>query len=229
LSELLDISNGCKPYQAGYGRNSANQKLTSQEVKDRIYHVKEKVSSEYFPELKGKHIQPYYTKETKDFIKWGAWLMSPKDSKYFFQDKILVRQIIGEKFICTIDRSNSIADQSLYMAIPYDNVIISLEAFLGVLNSTLYGFFFRKFYSEEDDLFPKIKVNELKRLPYKMPDKTIEIRIESRVQQILQLKKENPDADTTSLVAEIDQLVYELYGLTEEEIGIVQDNINLKI
>ena len=34
-------------------------------------------------------------------------------------------------------------------------------------NSKLYGFYFRKFYSEEDDLFPKIKVNELKKLPVK--------------------------------------------------------------
>ena len=41
----------------------------------------------------------------------------------------------------------------------------SLEFYTSLLNSKLYGFFFRKFYSEEDDLFPKIKVNELKNLP----------------------------------------------------------------
>lgn len=32
-------------------------------------------------------------------------------------------------------------------------------------------------------------------------------------------------AGTTALEAEIDQLVYELYGLTEEEIGIVESSI----
>ena len=42
-----------------------------------------------------------------------------------------------------------------------------LEFYTGLLNSKLYGFYFRKFYSEEDDLFPKIKVNELKNLPIK--------------------------------------------------------------
>ena len=39
---------------------------------------------------------------------------------------------------------------------------------------------------------------------------------------ILTAKKANPQADTTALETEIDQMVYELYGLTEEEIAIVE-------
>ncbi|MCB8761337.1 class I SAM-dependent DNA methyltransferase [Planktothrix agardhii] len=44
----------------------------------------------------------------------------------------------------------------------------------------------------------------------------------SLVDQILTAKKSNPNADTTILEQQIDQLVYELYGLTEEEIKIVE-------
>ena len=33
-----------------------------------------------------------------------------------------------------------------------------------------------------------------------------------------------PKADTTHLETEIDQLVYKLYGLTEEEISIVESS-----
>jgi hypothetical protein len=44
----------------------------------------------------------------------------------------------------------------------------------------------------------------------------------SLVDQILTTKKSNPNADTTILEQQIDQLVYELYGLTEEEIKIVE-------
>ena len=43
------------------------------------------------------------------------------------------------------------------------------------------------------------------------------------VTQILTLKKDNPLADTTALEAEIDQLVYSLYGLTEDEIALVEN------
>jgi hypothetical protein len=42
------------------------------------------------------------------------------------------------------------------------------------------------------------------------------------VDQILSTKKTDPNADTSSLENEIDQLVYELYGLTEDEINIIK-------
>jgi len=224
LSDFLDISNGCKPYQAGYGKNLLNEKLTKEDVKQRIYHAKHKVSEEFYLELKGKHVQPYFIKLSTDYINWGSWLMSPKESKYFFQKKILIRQIIGKKFICAIDESNSIADQSIYVGIKIKHVKISLETILGILNSTLYGFFFRKFYSEEDDLFPKIKVNELKRLPFKSIDRIIAERIEDKVNKILVLKKENPETVVSGLELEIDALVYQLYNLNQEEIEVITNS-----
>jgi hypothetical protein len=46
----------------------------------------------------------------------------------------------------------------------------------------------------------------------------------SLVDQILSGKKENPQADTGTPEREIDRLVYELYGLTNEEIRIVEGN-----
>jgi len=36
------------------------------------------------------------------------------------------------------------------------------------------------------------------------------------------MKKSDPTADTSSLENEIDQMVYQLYGLTEEEINIIE-------
>jgi hypothetical protein len=42
------------------------------------------------------------------------------------------------------------------------------------------------------------------------------------VDQILTAKKSNPKADTSELEKEIDKIVYELYGLSEEEIRIIE-------
>ena len=42
------------------------------------------------------------------------------------------------------------------------------------------------------------------------------------VTQVLDYKKLNPSADTDSIEYEIDQHVYSLYGLTPEEIAIVE-------
>jgi len=46
--------------------------------------------------------------------------------------------------------------------------------------------------------------------------------ITSLVDQIITSKKSDPKADTTALETEIDQLVYQLYELTEEEIKIIE-------
>lgn len=43
------------------------------------------------------------------------------------------------------------------------------------------------------------------------------------VNEILTLKKQNPQADTVELENQIDALVYQLYELTEEEIKIIEN------
>ena len=45
------------------------------------------------------------------------------------------------------------------------------------------------------------------------------------VDSIMTAKAADPSADTNKLEAEIDQLVYALYGLTEEEIAVVESHI----
>jgi len=47
-------------------------------------------------------------------------------------------------------------------------------------------------------------------------------QVESMVEAILSAKKENHAADTSAWEKEIDSLVYKLYGLTDEEIKIVE-------
>ena len=93
---------------------------------------------------------------------------------------------------------------------------------LGLFNSKLMNFFFGKFSTnsnvngyEVDELPLILSVSLEKQAP-----------IIALVDRILAAKKEDPNADTSALEAEIDQLVYKLYGLTEEEIAIVEGRGN---
>lgn len=70
----------------------------------------------------------------------------------------------------------------------------------------------------------KLDYNKMKDVPIKVPSKKQESQITELVDQILTKKKSNPEADITVEEKEIDKLVYELYGLTEEEIKIVEGN-----
>lgn len=169
LSDKLDISNGFKPYQVGYGLNLKNEPLNDDDVKNRIFHFNTNANGIYKKEIKGKGIGRYNFIWEESYINWGKWLMSPKSSHYFEQPKILLRQVISNYLFAFLDNEKYYADQSLYVCTKYkEKQKENLEFYLCLLNSKLIGFYFRKFYSEEDDLFPKIKVNELKNIP--VPD-----------------------------------------------------------
>jgi hypothetical protein len=46
--------------------------------------------------------------------------------------------------------------------------------------------------------------------------------IEAKVAEIISIKAKNKEIDTTYLENQIDQLVYQLYNLTDEEIKIIE-------
>jgi hypothetical protein len=67
-----------------------------------------------------------------------------------------------------------------------------------------------------------ISVQALEPILVHYPNEKEEKSIVALFNRIIEAKKRNPEADTTALECEIDNLVYELYGLTEEEIAIVE-------
>lgn len=105
--------------------------------------------------------------------------------------------------------------------------IISLndKALLGVLNSKIMSFFF-------ETVLPKLRGDYfepsfvyMKEFPVPFENSSDQKEITELVEKILKARKKNPKADTTELEEEIDQLVYELYRLSEEEIGVVEGSI----
>jgi adenine-specific DNA-methyltransferase len=61
-----------------------------------------------------------------------------------------------------------------------------------------------------------------KQFPIPTATSAQQLEIDALVGKILALKKEDPEADVSDIEAIIDRMVYELYGLTEEEIKIVE-------
>jgi hypothetical protein len=57
-------------------------------------------------------------------------------------------------------------------------------------------------------------------IPYVPPEK--QAPIVALVERILAEKKSHQTADISPLEAEIDRLVYQLYGLTDDEIAVVE-------
>ena len=66
--------------------------------------------------------------------------------------------------------------------------------------------------------------NPLSQIPIKGCSSVVQETIIKLVDKILSAKRSNPSADTSALEYEIDRLVYQLYGLTDEEIKIVEQS-----
>ena len=101
---------------------------------------------------------------------------------------------------------------------------LSLKFITSILNSNLITYYFSKFLSTDtlQGTYSSIYPDDLRQIPIKRGFQQ-EKNIIAKVDQILSLKKDNPEADTSALEREIDTLVYQLYNLTDEEIAIVEE------
>lgn len=92
-----------------------------------------------------------------------------------------------------------------------------------MLNSKLMQNIWKEIYPEQKDVFPRLKKEQLVEIPIPIVSFEQQKQITEIVDQILVEKRKNPNADTSESEREIDRLVYKLYNLTDEEIGVIDD------
>jgi hypothetical protein len=175
----------------------------------------------------GKNIERFIVKYDNIFCYYnrheakcgGCW----DEKVHFSSPKILVRQI-GAYPIAGMDLDGNPVLNTAFM-ITLTNAELSIFSLLGIINSNLMKYYWKSRFMDSRKQFPKIKGTYLEKLPIKKTSVAIHKRIHDLVNQILNIKQSDPASDTSTLEAEIDRLVYELYGLTEEEIKIVEDSV----
>ncbi|RYH74082.1 hypothetical protein EVU94_08810 [Flavobacteriaceae bacterium 144Ye] len=142
----------------------------------------------------------------------------------FNQKKIINAEISPENRF-TIDNEGFLGNTKTFSTVLIDSWINDYEYVLGLLNSSTLTFYHKMKSVPKAGGFFEYKTQFLNDYPiFKSEDKAIKLSITKNVTQILSLKKDNPEADTTTLEAEIDTLVYKLYNLTDEEISIVENS-----
>jgi len=140
--------------------------------------------------------------------------------------KIVYRQT-SKKLIGALDVEELYIDKTVHLIVNREEFNFDLKYTLALFNSQLLNYFFQSFKEEDGRAFAQVKTVDIKNLPLKLVDKDKQNFFVELVDQILTAKKSDPSADTTALEIEIDQLVYQLYGLTEEEIKIVEGETDL--
>ena len=137
----------------------------------------------------------------------------------FEKTKIIVPAIVNRASYAIDKRGHYSNDKTSIISV--DDLYL-----FGLINSKAIDFLITQISSTKRGGYYEYKPMYVGQLPIH-PNPTPEIRgqINENVEQILVLKQSSSNTDTTALEAEIDQLVYELYGLTEEEIAIVEEAV----
>ena len=215
LGDIFEITRGVNPYDKYRGQSPDI-------ISKKAYHADFKKDETFLPELRGRHVNTFVHKwDNKHYISYGSWLAAPRDPKFFTGSRILLREIISKRFICTKISEDFIIDRSLYIAKPISNDL-NLDLVLGILVSKLLIWLFRNEKNEFDDLFPKIRLEEFKNLPIPKDYNSYK-NLGKIVNEILDQKRQNPEVDVSIQEANIDKLVYKLFDLTEEEIQIIEN------
>ncbi len=164
--------------------------------------------------------------ENLKYVNYSKIKEGPKQPEAFDGKKIFVRRIVNRqlRIMATITQSSFAVKKDIYLFFPIDESIIYSVA--AVINSKLISFLLTKGSSSaRKDDFTQITLSDIRKIGIPSISDKVSKSLEEYVTRILDHKKADPEADTSAMEAEIDRLVYELYGLTEEEIKIVEESV----
>lgn len=178
-------------------------------------------------------IKPYFF----EFKKENITGRTTDKEKLGTKEKVLLRKT-GYPIIATYDESGIYPEQSLYF-IFNNRISNSLKYFSSLINSNLFQFVYINKLVTNKDSTPQLKKVDLDKFPVYVCDlknqdeKNKHEEIIKNVNLLLQLNEEIKETKLQSRIEQIqtridhceekiNQIVYQLYGLTTEEIKIVE-------
>ena len=215
FSDYYTIYNGVKPFEKGKGTPPQTE-ITMKEKPFVWEGVKP--GKEWLPLLRGSLMNRYVSLWDNNYwILYGEWLAAPRNPSIFeAKEKVIVRQT-GDSIIATTIGSGIICRDNLHICIPNKNV--RPKYILGLLNSKLMNFIYGFINPERGEALAQVKKKHVEQLPIAVAEN--DDIIVQLVDKILAAKKSDPQADTSAWEREIDLMVYRLYGLTYDEVLVV--------
>lgn len=171
------------------------------------------------------HEKLFKSRESGKAEKMKNWFgyIYPKNLNKFEQLKLTSMEICSIHPNVTLNTSNLYHTTKAYSWVKKEDTLESYEYLLSIANSKLLWWFLKLTGDTLQGDARTLKTNYLNPFPIpENPNPMIEKQIEKKVKEVLELKKQSNEINTKRLEEEIDGLVYELYGLSEEEIRIVE-------
>jgi len=210
-------------------------------VKNRKNHLRAELREGDLPFLLGSNLDRYrlqykfYTSYNELTIVGGTKVLA----KHLECPRLLVRRT-GDYLCATFSDEPQLVESTLYIVAGANRK--PLLYLLGLLNSKLFTFIVRQKMITNKQAFPQILMADLKQLPIRTidfsnpEDVAQHDKLVALVDNLLELQKKYHDAkmerdkelygrQITIVDAQIDRLVYDLYGLVEGEVRVVEKNL----
>ena len=186
--------------------------------KEEVFSNEEK-TPDYKKCLDGRDVLRWYinweNKKENRFIEYTKKLHRPREERLFLASEKLLLARKSTKINCGYDASQFYALNTAYIILANEKCVenkINLKYILGLLNSKLLNYYYSNVY-----LGWQITIPALKSLPF-IYNPTLADQVVNCVDSILMKKGESIDTEEN----EIDRLVYEIYGLSPDEISLIK-------
>jgi type I restriction-modification system DNA methylase subunit len=208
------------------------QRYTKIKSNDYIIYLTAKDKIEEFPNAR-EHLHKFKDLITCKEVKEGKhpWysLHRPRNPEIFLPDKF-IGLTTTKKLCLVLDEEGYYSTDALFVFKSKPN--INMKAILAVFNSSTFQYLYDYFTQGGQRVIPQVKAVFLYDLPFpNLKNKEIELEelviklmnISEELQSVtLETRREQLQAKIDYCEERVNRLVYELYGLTEEEIAIVE-------
>jgi type I restriction-modification system DNA methylase subunit/predicted type IV restriction endonuclease len=234
LGDIAIVTTGPKPYQVGKGIPPQTKNI----IETKPFTANNKKNKTFRPMLRGADISRYsWPSKSDEWLSYGEWLAEIRNPRVFEEPRLLIQSIrnpkLSRRIIGTFTNENYVNNNSITNVI-IDESDYSLYFVLGILNSSFVNWIFSSQYN-----IVNIDPRYLKMVPIPtfdfscQTDRSRHDRLVTLATTMLNLNKNLPLAKTDhektviqrqidSTDRRIDELVYELYDLTHDEIAIVE-------
>lgn len=138
LNTYFDVFQGAIPYGKGEGKPPQ----TKEDLDNKPYTGYDKLSEDWVPYIRGKHMNRYVDCWNGEYIKYGPWLCRPRKRDLFVNDKVLIRQT-SDYPVATLDLSGKVCNDTLHCICYKEEKFVDLKYCLGLINSKLIKWIFQ--------------------------------------------------------------------------------------
>lgn len=180
--------------------------------------ISDRKRKSYHPVITGKDMNRYIINQ-KRYINFNEKKLSrPTKLAYYQQAKLFIRRV-GADICAAFDSDNLLSTHVLYIGLLKSDKV-ELKYLLALLNSKLLNWIYNIKYPKKGNVFPKIRIGNLRTLPIFVANIEEQRKIIELVDKIMEQKKKGEK--TLKPEKQIDNLVYKLYDIQKSEIKEIE-------